>query len=96
MLAGIEAYRREVALAVRADRRRFDQIRGVDSDVSVFTGLGSTAIGVASTEHRRLACEARAELWRHIRSGDVINAEEGDESEPTEAVQAFEEWSHTE
>lgn len=96
MLAGIAAYRRAVARAVRMDRRRFDQIRGVDSDVTVFGGLGPYAFGVAATEHRRIALDARAELWRHIRAGEVINAEEGDESEPTEAVQTFEEMSHTE
>jgi hypothetical protein len=96
-LAGISPYRRMISREVRHAISQYGlPPADHDVDVSIFEGLEPNAHFVDASEHRRLAYEARAELWRAIRRGDVINAEEGDESEPTEAVQVFEEMSHTE
>lgn len=90
MLTGIVEYRELVADAVRRERReRGSNIGlGIDFDVSIFWGLQSTVEEKDSYEHRRLACEAKAELWRNIRAGEVDNDSDG--------PQVFEEWSHTE
>lgn len=92
MLAGIERYRREVSRIVRRERRaqRTDgtPIKAglVDVDVSAFGLDDEDATGVDSDEHRRLACDAKAELWRNIRAGEL---------HPDDQVQTFEEMSHT-
>lgn len=99
MLAGIEAYRRRMAAAVRAAKRDYGRRGRMDVDVALFDTYSATETELVDREeHRRLACQARSELWSNIRlsPGEIINAEEGDESEPTEAVQVFEEMSHTE
>ncbi len=95
-LAGIREYRWEVARTVRAERRGYGQPigRDVDIDVSLFYGGVANATFAADGDdrdhHRRVACEAKAEIWQHIRAGDIDNDERG------EAVQTFEEMSHTE
>lgn len=90
-LAGIEQYRRQVTRLVREERRLYEQPigEGVDIDVSMFDGIygESSAYGDDRDHHRRVACEARAELWKHIRAGEL---------HPDDQVQTFEEMSHTE
>jgi hypothetical protein len=95
MLAGIVEHRAAVASVVRRERRGYDQPipDDIDIDVSLYgtlPGFGDAA-GADKRDHRRLAMEARAELWKNIREGEVSNAEEDDE-----ATQTWEEMAHTE
>lgn len=93
MLNGIKEYRRAVADIVRRERRNYDlpiKAELVDIDVGPYNTLIGIeeAEGVDSQEHRRLAMEARVDVWRNIRAGELENN--------PDALIAFEEFSHTE
>lgn len=101
MLAKIAIYRLHATLEVQRAlrnqrprgaraRRRPRALRGQDVDVSLFPELASEFVN--ARDHRRVACEAKAELWRHIRAGDIENGED----DGGESMQTFEEMSHTE
>jgi len=95
-LSGIAEHRAAVASVVRRERRNYDQPipDDIDIDVSLFGTLPGfeDAEGADKADHRRLAFEARAELWKNIREGEVSNADE----DAGESVQVYEEGSHTE
>lgn len=97
-LAGIAEHRRAVAAIVRRERRDYDHRipDDIDIDVSLYGTLPGfeDAEGVSKDDHRRLAMEARAELWKNIREGDISNDLE-DEADD-DVTQVYEEWSHTE
>jgi len=99
-LVGITEHRAAVARIVRRERRDYDQPipDDIDIDVSIYGTLPGfeDAEGVSKDDHRRLAMEARAELWKNIREGEISNANEDEDEDEGEAVQVYEEWSHTE
>ena len=91
MLAGIIEHRKAVARIVYRERNVYPSPDpdNLEVDVSIFDGAQATEVLTDKIDHRRLACEAKAELWKHIHTDDVDNTS-------NEAIQVYEEWSHTE
>lgn len=96
MLVGIEEHRAAVARIVRREREEHVLFYGFpflgDVDVSLYAGEDGEAANMDRKEHRRAASEAKAELWRNIRSSGIAD----DELEAGEWCQTYEEMEHTE